>query len=59
VESVKANACLIERKTFRSRVDRGKKRLGSAGLSELVLTVWKGYHSSDKRYTRDNRLIAL
>ena len=28
------------------------------GLSDLVVSVWKGHHSMDKRYSGDNRLIS-
>ncbi len=28
------------------------------GLSDLTFTVWKGRHSTDKSYSRDNRLIS-
>ena len=32
---------------------------GSVGLSELVVVERESHHSSDQRYIRDNRLIAL
>ena len=27
------------------------------GHSDLIVSVWKGYHSTDKRYSGDNRLM--
>ena len=48
--SVKAQGSLTARPTSRA----GTK----VGLSDPVVSVWKGHRSTDKRYSGDNRLIA-
>ncbi len=47
--SVKAQGSLTARET--SRADT------KVGLSDLVVSVWNGHHSTDKSYLGDNRLI--
>ena len=38
---------------------RSTDRTGTkVGLSDLMVSVWKGHHSMDKRYSGDNRLIS-
>ena len=48
--SAKVKGCLTARLLSRA----GTK----VGLSDPVVSVWKGHRSSDKRYSGDNRLIA-
>jgi Family of unknown function (DUF6467) len=48
--SAKVKECLTARLLSRA----GTK----VGLSDPVVSVWKGHRSSDKRYSGDNRLIA-
>ncbi len=48
-KSVKAKGCLTARLTSRA----GTK----VGLSDPVVSEWKGHRSTDKRYSGDNRLI--
>ena len=45
-----AKACLTARRTCRAET--------KVGYSDPVVSAWKGHRSTDKRYSRDNRLIA-